>query len=144
MNRRIVLTFLGALVGRSAVATAGTGGTDIGNPRGNTRDQKQVALIVSLTVKSGFEAEFLSLLEPVLDAMRHEATFINAVLHRDPGNPARFMLYETWADQEELTQVQIHRAYRKTYESRLPDVLAEPRQVQIWQAIRSDFTFLAR
>jgi quinol monooxygenase YgiN len=100
-----------------------------------------LVVIVSIHVKPGYEQEFLRLLTPVLDAMRHEATFINAVLHQDPEDPTRFMLYETWADRDDLSRVQIHREYRKAYWARLPEILREPRQIQIWQPLRGDFTF---
>ncbi|WP_431856294.1 putative quinol monooxygenase [Azospirillum sp.] len=96
------------------------------------------AFIVSLHVKPGREEEFLALLTPVLDAMRHEATFVNAVLHRDPADPARFMLYETWTDVDDVVTVQMKRDYRRAYEARLPDLLREPRQAQVWQPLRSD------
>jgi hypothetical protein len=45
---------------------------------------KDVTFIVTLILKPGCEAEFLDLLTPVLDAMRHESTFVNAVLHHRP------------------------------------------------------------
>lgn len=47
-----------------------------------------IAFVVTLHVRPAFEEEFLGLLGPVLDAMQHEATFINAVLHRDPADRA--------------------------------------------------------
>jgi quinol monooxygenase YgiN len=100
-----------------------------------------IAVIVTLHVKPGRAGEFLAALAPVLDAMRHEPTFINAVLHRDPEDPDRFMLYETWADRSELVEVQMGRAYRKPYMDRLPELLAEPRQVQVFQPLRGDFRF---
>ncbi|MGO4573068.1 putative quinol monooxygenase [Microvirga sp. 2TAF3] len=105
--------------------------------------RSNVAFTVSLHLKPGCEEEFLALLTPVLDAMRHEATFINAVLHRDPEDPTRFMLYETWADLDDVTEVQIHRDYRKAYWEHLPELLTEPRQVQVWHQMRSDFSFFA-
>jgi quinol monooxygenase YgiN len=100
-----------------------------------------LAVIVPLHVKPGCEEEFLDLLTPVLDAMRHETTFINAVLHRDPDDPTRFMLYETWADRDDLVEVQMKRDYRRAYEARLPELLRAPRQAQIWQPLRADFAF---
>jgi quinol monooxygenase YgiN len=101
----------------------------------------EVVVTVSIHVKPGHEEEFLRLVTPVLDAMRHEATFINAVLHQDPEGPTRFMLYETWADRDDLSRVQVHREYRKAYLARLPESLREPRQIQVWQPLRGDFTF---
>jgi quinol monooxygenase YgiN len=102
-----------------------------------------VAFIVTVALKPGCEEEFFDLLTPVLDAMRHEPTFINAVLHQDPEDPGRFMLYETWTDLDDVVQVQMHRDYRKAYWDRLPDLLREPRQVQVWKPMRRDFTFFA-
>ena len=104
---------------------------------------RAIAFTVILHVKPGREEELLGLLVPILDAMRHEPTFINAVLHRDPDDPTRFMLYETWADLDEVKQVQIHRAYRQAYLARLPELLREDRQIQLWKPMRSDFAFFA-
>ena len=83
----------------------------------------RLAVVVTLWVKPGHEEEFLRLLAPVLDAMRHEPTFINAALHQDPADPTRFMLYETWADRTDLVEVQMKRLYRSAYEARLPELL---------------------
>jgi quinol monooxygenase YgiN len=98
-----------------------------------------VAFTVTLHVKPGREDAFLRLLTPVLDAMRHEATFINAVLHRDPEDPTRFMLYETWADLDDVVEVQLKRAYRRAYHEALPKLLRAERGIGVWQPIRTDF-----
>lgn len=103
----------------------------------------RLSVVVTLLVKPEHEAEFLRLLMPVLDAMRHEPSFINAALHRDPADPTRFMLYETWADRTDLVEVQMQRPYRSAYEARLPDLLREPRRAEVWQPVRGDFTFFA-
>jgi quinol monooxygenase YgiN len=75
----------------------------------------------------------------VLDAMRHEASFINAALHRDPEDPTHSMLYETCAARRDLVEVQMKRPYRAAYEARLPELLREPRRATIWQPLRGDF-----
>jgi quinol monooxygenase YgiN len=90
------------------------------------------------------EDELLSLLTPVLDAMRHETTFVTAALHRSPDDLTSFMLYEVWADRDDLVNVQMKRDYRATYEARLPDLLRESRRAEIWDRLRADFTFFAR
>ncbi|MGQ9367881.1 putative quinol monooxygenase [Azospirillum sp. ST 5-10] len=97
-----------------------------------------VVFVVSLTVRPGCEEAFLGLLHPLLDAMRHETGFVNAVLHRDPADPGRFMLYETWTDLTEVVEVQMARPYRAAYEARLPELLREPRAVQVWHPLRGD------
>ena len=102
-------------------------------------DDGTVAFTVTLHVKPGREAEFLDLLTPVLDAMRHEPGFINAVLNRSPDDPTLFMLYETWVDLDELVRVQIPRAYRQAYIAALPDLLRQERGVTLWQPMRGDF-----
>ena len=99
-----------------------------------------LALVITLHVKEERVDEFLALLEPVLDAMRHEPTFINTVLHRDGAHPNRFLLYETWADREDLVEVQMKREYRTAYVAALDEMLAETRDVRIWQPMRADFT----
>lgn len=98
-----------------------------------------VVFVIELRVRPGLENELLALVEPVLDAMRHEATFINAVLHRDPEDPGRFMLYETWADLTDVIEVQLGRDYRQAYMERLPELLTTEREVRIWAPLRSDF-----
>jgi quinol monooxygenase YgiN len=99
----------------------------------------RISAVLVLRVKPGREAEFLDLLTPVLDAMRREATFVNAMLHRDPEDPTRFLLYETWADRQDLVEVQMRRPYRDAYWARLPELLAAPREVGVWTPVRADF-----
>ena len=96
--------------------------------------------VLTFHVRPGREAEFLGLLDGVLDAMREETTFRNAILHRDPENTSRFLLYETWSDHQDVLNIQLHRAYRQTYEAALPELLSEPRQVTIWHPMRADYS----
>ena len=109
--------------------------------QGSPRDP--VTFVVTIGLKPGCEEAFLDLLTPVLDAMRHETSFIDAVLHQDPEDPTRFMIYETWSDLDDVVEVQMHRDYRKAYWEHLPDLLREPRQVQTWKPMRRDFAFFA-
>ncbi|MDF1790323.1 MAG: putative quinol monooxygenase [Thalassobaculaceae bacterium] len=98
-----------------------------------------VTFIVTLEVREEAVGRFLDLLHPVLDAMRHEPGFVNAVLHRDPAEANRFMIYETWGDLDDVVRVQMHRDYRQAYWSALPDLLRTERVIQVWQPVRSDF-----
>lgn len=97
-----------------------------------------VTCLIRFTVIPEKQPQFLALLEGVLDAMRAEPTFHEAILHRDPENPARFLLYETWEDHDEVLSVQLHRPYRCAWHAALPDLLAEPRDIAIWQKLRAD------
>lgn len=110
----------------------------------NRRSEGEIrvfVLVVHNHVKAGFEEEYIDLVSPVLDAMRHEKTFVNTVLNRDPQNKSRFMLFETWLDKKEFLEVQMTREYRKIYEARLPSILKRPRVMEYWEPIREDFTF---
>lgn len=106
------------------------------------RDQPDVfVIVVSVHVKPGHEEEYLRLCTPVLDAMRYEPTFVNTVLHQDPEDPTRFMVWETWVDREDFFEVQMKRDYRRAYEARLPEIVSKPRTVKVWQPLRGDFAF---
>lgn len=107
--------------------------------RASAADDGTVSFVVELAVRPDAVDTFLDLLTPVLDAMRHEPTFVNAVLHRDPEDPARFMIYETWRDLDDVVRVQMHRSYRKAYWERLPDLLRTERTVSVWRPLRADF-----
>jgi quinol monooxygenase YgiN len=104
---------------------------------------REFVVVVSYHVKHGHEAEYLALVNPVIDAMRHEKTFINTVLNQDPEDPTLFMVYETWADKKDFLEVQMKREYRKPYEARLLEILRTPRTMQFWQPLREDFVFFA-
>jgi autoinducer 2-degrading protein len=82
--------------------------------------------------------DFHRLLGGVLDAMRGEETFLQAVLHADPADPLRFMLYETWQDHEEVLAVQVHRPYRAEWHAALEDILSAPRDISMWTPLRDD------
>jgi quinol monooxygenase YgiN len=97
-----------------------------------------VAYAITFELEPGARDAFLALLTPVLDAMRHEATFINAVLHEDEADPDRFMLYETWSDAQDVVEVQIARPYRTAFWDGLPALLRAPRGIGAWRPLRGD------
>ena len=81
---------------------------------------------------------FLALLNGVLDAMLHEPTFVEAMLHADPEDANRLMLYETWQDHDDVVNVQVHRPYRRAFHEALPTMLVAPRDISIWRSLRAD------
>ncbi|HTV70850.1 MAG TPA: antibiotic biosynthesis monooxygenase [Rhizobiaceae bacterium] len=83
--------------------------------------------------------QFLGLLEVVLDAMREEPTFQEAVQHQDPESDHRFMLYETWQSHEDVVNVQLHQPYRRAWHEALPAMLEEERDIAIWEPLRADY-----
>ncbi len=94
--------------------------------------------LIGFQVRLGQRARFLELLNALLDAMRHEKTFVNATLHRDGENENRFLLHETWSDHQDVVDVQIHRSYRQAWHDALPDLLDAPRDISVWHPIRED------
>ena len=97
-----------------------------------------VTYVIKFQVVPGRYDDFLALLTGVLDAMRHEPTFVEAMLHTDPADANRLMLYETWQDHEDVVNVQIHRPYRQAFHEALPRLLAAPREISIWHCQRAD------
>jgi quinol monooxygenase YgiN len=97
-----------------------------------------ITYVITFEVKPEKRELFLSLLTGVLDAMRNEPMFHEAVLHRDPAAENRFMLYETWENHEDVMEVQLKRPYREAWHAALPDLLREPRGVTIWEPMRAD------
>jgi quinol monooxygenase YgiN len=78
---------------------------------------------------------FRALLDPVLEAMRHEATFVHAALHVDPNRPNHFQLHETWTDREDVLQAQLHRPYRAAWHAALDELLEQRREIEIWRPL---------
>ena len=97
-----------------------------------------VTYLIKFQVVPERRGEFLELLEGVLDAMRNEPMFHEAILHSDSTSENHFMLYETWESHEDVLDVQLHRSYRQAWHDALPRVLQQERDITIWEPMRSD------
>ena len=97
-----------------------------------------VTYLIKFQVVPEQRSRFLELLTGVLDAMRSEPTFHEAILHRDPQSEHLFMLYETWESHEDVLNVQLHRPYRRTWHDALPALLEQERDITIWEPIRAE------
>ncbi|KGD99928.1 putative quinol monooxygenase [Rhizobium sp. YS-1r] len=97
-----------------------------------------VTYVIRFDIRPDQRERFMMLLTEVLDAMRHEPMFHQAVLHADPDDENRMMLYETWEDHEDVLEVQLKRPYRNAWHAALPELLAGPRDISIWRPVRSD------
>jgi len=94
--------------------------------------------LIEFRVKPDRLARFHDLLNGVLDAMRHETTFLNAVLVEDSHDRSRLVLFETWADGRDVVDVQLQRPYRREWHAALDDILSEDRRISIWRPVRAD------
>ena len=97
-----------------------------------------VTYLIEFDVKPTGRERFLSLLNGVLDAMRHEAMFVNAAVNSFQLSTAAHLLHETWQSHEDVLSVQLARPYREDWHAALPDLLAAERKISIWQPLRSD------
>ena len=98
-----------------------------------------VTYIIGFTVRPEQRSRFLKLLNGVLDAMRHEPMFVSAALNSDPTDENHFLLQETWADHQDVLDVQLKRPYRGEWHAALVELLAAPRDISMWQPMRSDY-----
>jgi quinol monooxygenase YgiN len=98
-----------------------------------------VTYVIGFRVRQGQREPFLSLLNTVLDAMRHEAMFIEATLHAHPDDDHRFLLHETWVDHQDVLDVQLKREYRQEWHAALPDLLEGEREISQWWPLRADY-----
>ena len=97
-----------------------------------------VTYVIKFHVVPGKREEFLQLLTSVLDAMKAETTYCEAILHRDPTSEDTFMLYETWDSHDDVVNVQLNRPYRRAWHDALPSILASEREIGVWEPIRTD------
>jgi quinol monooxygenase YgiN len=97
-----------------------------------------VTYLIKFQVVPERREQFLQLLNGVLDAMRAEPTFHQAVLHRDPQSEHRFMLYETWESHDDVLNLQLQKPYRKAWHDALPALLEGERDISIWEPVRAD------
>ena len=97
-----------------------------------------VTYVIEFHVVPAERDRFLALLGGVLDAMRREPTFHEAVLQQDPGSAHRFMLYETWESHDDVLNVQLQRPYRRTWHEALPALLQQEREITMWAPVRAD------
>jgi (4S)-4-hydroxy-5-phosphonooxypentane-2,3-dione isomerase len=97
-----------------------------------------VTYVIEFDVIPDERSAFMVLLNGVLDAMRSESAFVEAILHADPANENRLMLYETWEDHNDVINTQLHRPYRQAFHKALPNMLIRERDISIWHALRAD------
>lgn len=97
-----------------------------------------VTYLIEFAIRPSERERFLELLNGVLDAMRHEPMFHQAVLHSDPADENRMMLYETWEDHDDVLEVQVKRPYREAWHAALPDLIEGERKISVWRPVRSD------
>lgn len=50
------------------------------------------------------------------------------------------LLFKSWSNHEDVLNVQMKKDYRKEWQAAMPELLARPRDVTIWEAVRADGT----
>lgn len=101
---------------------------------------KSWAVIAKFDLNEGCEAEWMQLVGRVIDAMKHEKTFISTSMCAHPSQQGKFMLFEVWEDRDEFFTTQVHRDYRRALMERLPELIRSPVVFDEWTEIRADFS----
>ena len=102
------------------------------------------AVVARMTVKEGRQEEWLSLVNEVMNTMRHERTFVSTSMCVHATDPHKFMHFEVWESREEFFGVQVHRDYRKALMEKLPSLLEEPATFEEWVETRADYAVHVR
>jgi quinol monooxygenase YgiN len=89
-----------------------------------------IVLLIRFTIKPGKRDAFLRGLTEVVDRMRSESSFIDAVISENVDHPHELVMYETWlGNRESWLRDEYPRPYRAQYEGVLAD-LVESRSVE--------------
>lgn len=100
---------------------------------------KPWAVIAKFDIKEGCETEWLQGVQEVIDAMRHEESFISTSMCAHPSEPGKFMLFEVWKSREEFFTTQVNREYRHSFMERLSTLIRSPVVFDEWKEIRADY-----
>lgn len=94
-------------------------------------DRTKFGFFVHFQVRPGKEGKFRALLDPLLDTMSAEASFLNYFLLQHENDPNRFVIYETWlGTADHFLKNEMPRPYRQGYEAAVPGLLTKPRDVE--------------
>ena len=92
---------------------------------------EKFGFFVHFEVKPGKEGAFRTLLDPLLDTMSGEASFINYFLLQHENDASRFVIYETWqGTAEDFVKNEMPRPYREDYEAAVQGLLTKPREIE--------------
>ncbi len=98
--------------------------------RTNFAGGSRVVLIVRFTPKPDKKDAFLLSLSELVDRMRGEDSFIDAVISQDIDHPDELVMYETWlGSRESWLRDEYPRSYRAEYERVISDTV-ERRSVE--------------
>ncbi len=100
-----------------------------------TAPRDPITVVVTFTIKAGERERFLEALLAHLPNCVAEETCERMWVYDDPEDPARFMLFEEWADRREFLEVQLERPYRKPYMAATEHLWAKPRETAIWRRL---------
>jgi len=91
-----------------------------------TDTPEQCVLIVTFNPLPGRKEAFRDHLYRLVHEMSREPHFVNTIVHDDLDDADRLVLYEIWSGSRERWQRdEPQKAYRKTYEQGLSDLLAD-------------------
>lgn len=87
---------------------------------------QKVVLYIRFKTKFGKKEEFRRHRHEVIETMKEEPAFINAIIHDDPDHPGDIVIYETWhGTRESWFKNEFTKPYRAPYEKLLTELLDE-------------------
>lgn len=84
--------------------------------------------------KPGCEGALLAGLQSLIEATRAEVGCIRYDLHQHLSEPGVFLFYEEWRSQEDL-ELHFTQPHILRLREIMPDLLAEPRQLNLWNPL---------
>ncbi len=97
-------------------------------------DHKPYTVQGLLEAKPGKEQELEEMLTSLIEPSLQESGCINYDLHQCISNPALFMFYENWVDEEAFLK-HIESPHIKSWSAKKEELLAKPNEVTFWQII---------
>ena len=87
---------------------------------------QHVVLYIRFKTRAGRKNEFRRHLYTLVEAMKGEPSFVNAIIHDDPDHPDDIVIYETWqGTRASWLHHELTKPYRAAYEKTLAELLEE-------------------
>jgi quinol monooxygenase YgiN len=87
-------------------------------------NEERIVLLIRFDTKPSQRDEFLRSLEKIVNIMRKEASFIDAVISQNIDQPNELLMYETWrGNRESWLRDELPRPYRAEDEQALAELV---------------------
>jgi len=95
---------------------------------------KILTVVATIKAKPGKEVILRQELLALIPTTRKEPGCLNYDLHQAVDNPGQFMFHENWTSKKHLDE-HLERPHLKAFFAKVPDLVAEPPQITLWERI---------